>query len=74
MLFDLSASSIASKLTAQEIAFTPSKAFQVAMGCVSPSGMGLEIARFAMRMVRGVSSRADRQGQGPGLPLPLPDT
>lgn len=57
------------------LAFTPSKAFQVAMGCVSPSGMGLEIARLAGYVLRaGLPCAGGLQGQGTDVPLPLPDT
>ena len=56
------------------LAFTPSKAVQVAMGRVALFPMRQEIPMCALRALRAVSSCADRQGQGMGLPLPLPDT
>ena len=58
---------------ADPLAFTPSKAFQAAMGRIALSPMHQEISMCVLRTLRAVSPCADRQGQGTGLPLPLPD-
>jgi len=56
------------------LAFTLSKAFQAAMGRAGLSPMCQEIPLRALRAFRVALSCASSQGQGPRLPLPLPDT